>query len=47
MQIEQQRMSELDMESNEWKSAQKRFNEYKEKWMDITKELNSAVEDSV
>lgn len=47
MMMEQQRMNNLDKDSNDYKEAQDRFKVYKENWKKSTEELNSLVEKSV
>jgi len=47
MVAEQNRMNSLQPNSNAWKEAQDRLEEYKNNWMDATKELNSLLESAI
>ena len=47
MQEEQNRMNNLDKNSNAYYESQERFEQYKKHWMDATKELNSLMESSI
>ena len=47
MKAEQNRMRVLQPDSNRWKEANDRFEEYRDHWMDAVDELNDLVEDSL